>query len=153
VYRYEHVVIGPANHAYTSVAFAKEHCGAMVLLLSSPMPQRGSRKGEGSWGVVLGTSQLRVRMTGQPEMRATVILLYVILRCMKNIVAIFILSLMPSTALAQSRYWERWNSYSANYDYAPSTTYVNMRSRVADSLSPRIYSFEAGISEEGVSPE
>ena len=72
---------------------------------------------------------------------------------MKNIVVVFILSLMPSAALAQSRYWERWNSYSANYDYGTSITYVNMRSRVVVSSSPRIYSFEARISEEGVSPE
>jgi hypothetical protein len=80
-------------------------------------------------------------------------LLCIILCRMKNIVAIFILSLMPSTALAQSRYWERWNSDSANYDYGPLTTYVNMRSRVVASSSPRIYSFEARISEVGVSPE
>ncbi len=72
---------------------------------------------------------------------------------MKRIIPIAILLFTPATALAQSRYWERWNSYSANYDYGPSTTYVNMRSRVVVSSSPRIYSFEARISEEGVSPE
>jgi len=44
VYPAEHLVIGPANHAYFWVAFAKEHCTEMVLLISSPMPQRGSRK-------------------------------------------------------------------------------------------------------------
>jgi hypothetical protein len=38
------MVVGPANHDYVWVAFAKEHCTAMVLLISSPMPQRGSRK-------------------------------------------------------------------------------------------------------------
>jgi hypothetical protein len=45
VYLAEHVVIGPANHAYSWVAFDKEHCTASVLRVSSPMPQRGSRKG------------------------------------------------------------------------------------------------------------
>ena len=44
MYPAEHLVIGPANHAYFWVAFAKEHCTEMVLLISSPMPQRGSRK-------------------------------------------------------------------------------------------------------------
>ena len=54
---------------------------------------------------------------------------------------------------AQASYWENWNKYSARYDYGLSTTYVNMRSRVVISSSPRIYSFEARIAEEGVSPE
>lgn len=44
VYLTEQVVIGTANHAYVWVAFAKEHCTAMVLRISSPMLQRGSRK-------------------------------------------------------------------------------------------------------------
>ena len=44
VYPTEHVVIGPANHSHAWVASANEHCTAMVLLISSPMPQRGSRK-------------------------------------------------------------------------------------------------------------
>ena len=44
MYRAEHVVIRPANLAYVWVALAKEHCRAMVLRVSSPMPQRGSRK-------------------------------------------------------------------------------------------------------------
>lgn len=60
---------------------------------------------------------------------------------------------LPLAASAQSRYWENWNSYSANYDYGRSTTYVNMGSRVVITSSPRVYSFEARISEEGVSPE
>ncbi|MFM7518494.1 MAG: hypothetical protein ACKO3V_16280, partial [Pirellula sp.] len=45
VYLAEHVVIGPANHAYSWVAFDKEHCTASVVRVTSPMPQRGSRKG------------------------------------------------------------------------------------------------------------
>ena len=61
--------------------------------------------------------------------------------------------LSPLSALAQARYWENWNKYSARYDYGPSTTYVNLRSRVVISQSPRMYSFEARIAEEGVSPE
>ena len=44
VYPAEHVVIGPANHSYVWVASAKEHCIAMALQISSPMPQLGSRK-------------------------------------------------------------------------------------------------------------
>ena len=44
LYRSDNVVIGPANQAYTWVAFAKEHSTAMVLRVSSQMPQRGSRK-------------------------------------------------------------------------------------------------------------
>jgi hypothetical protein len=44
MYRAEHVVIGPANYTFAWVAFAKEQCTAMVLRVSSPMPQRGSRK-------------------------------------------------------------------------------------------------------------
>ena len=44
VYRAEHVVVGPAGHTFVWVAFAKERCTALVLRLSSPMPQRGSRK-------------------------------------------------------------------------------------------------------------
>jgi hypothetical protein len=45
VYRDEHVVIGPASHAYAWVALVKEHCTAMALRESTTMPQRGSRKG------------------------------------------------------------------------------------------------------------
>ena len=72
---------------------------------------------------------------------------------MKAIAIVGILFLSPLSALAQASYWENWNKYSARYDYGLSTTYVNMRSRVVISPSPRIYSFEARISEEGVSPE
>jgi hypothetical protein len=50
VYRYEHVVIGPANYSYAWVALVKEHCTAMALRESIPMPQRGSRNG-GACGV------------------------------------------------------------------------------------------------------
>jgi len=71
----------------------------------------------------------------------------------KLIAVVGFLCLMAPTALAQSRYWEKWNKYSARYDYGLSTTYVNMRSKVVISSSPRIYGFEARISEEGVSPE
>ncbi len=45
VYRYEHVVIGPANYAYAWEALVKEHCTAMALRVFNPMPQGGSRKG------------------------------------------------------------------------------------------------------------
>jgi hypothetical protein len=45
VYRYEHVVIGPANYSYAWVAFAKENCTAMGFRVFIPMPQGGSRKG------------------------------------------------------------------------------------------------------------
>jgi len=45
LYLAEHVVNGPANHAYSWVAFDKKHCTATVLRVSSPLPQRGSRKG------------------------------------------------------------------------------------------------------------
>ena len=55
VYRYEHVVIGPANYSYAWVALVKEHCTAMALLESIPIPQRGSGNGWGLRGVVLGT--------------------------------------------------------------------------------------------------
>jgi hypothetical protein len=72
---------------------------------------------------------------------------------MIHILRIAILLSMPIEAFAQAQYWENWKAYSENYDYGPSTTYVNMRSRVTVSSSPRIYSFEARISEEGVSPE
>jgi hypothetical protein len=44
VYRTEHVVIGPASHFFAWVVFAKEHCTATILQVSSPMPQRCSRK-------------------------------------------------------------------------------------------------------------
>jgi len=44
VYPTEHVVIGPANHSHAWVASANEHCTAMVLLISSHMPQHCSRK-------------------------------------------------------------------------------------------------------------
>jgi hypothetical protein len=64
-----------------------------------------------------------------------------------------ILLLMPVETVAQARYWESWNTYPEVYNYGLSTTYVNMRSKVEVSLNPRIYSFEARISEEGVSPE
>jgi hypothetical protein len=50
VYRYEHVVIGPANYSYDWVALVKEHCTAMALRVFIPMPQGGSRKG-GACGV------------------------------------------------------------------------------------------------------
>ena len=43
LYRSDNVVNGPASQPYTWVAFAKEHSTAMVLRLSSQMPQRGSR--------------------------------------------------------------------------------------------------------------
>ena len=46
MYRAEHVLIGPANHAHARIVFGKKQCTAMVLRVSSPMPQRGSRKGE-----------------------------------------------------------------------------------------------------------
>ena len=46
MYRAEHVVAGPANHAHARIVFDKEHSTAIVLSVSSPMPQRGSRKGE-----------------------------------------------------------------------------------------------------------
>ena len=51
VYPFEQLVIGPVNHAYSSVAFDKEPCTAMILRVSSPMQQRGSRKGgiRGAW--------------------------------------------------------------------------------------------------------
>lgn len=51
LYRSDNVVIGPANQAYTWVAFDKERSTAMVLRVSSQMPQRGSRKCGtlGSW--------------------------------------------------------------------------------------------------------
>jgi hypothetical protein len=44
LYRSENVVIGPANKAYTWVAFVKERSTAMVLRVSSPTPQRSCRK-------------------------------------------------------------------------------------------------------------
>jgi hypothetical protein len=44
MHRTEHVVIGPANHAYVCVAFANEYCTPMALRISSAMQQRGSRK-------------------------------------------------------------------------------------------------------------
>ena len=72
---------------------------------------------------------------------------------MKTIAIGCIVFLSSLSALAQTRYWENWNKYSARYDYGLSTTYVNMRSRVVVSTSPRMYSLEARISEEGVSPE
>ena len=43
LYRSDNVVVGLASQAYTWVAFAKERCTAMVLRVSSQMPQRGSR--------------------------------------------------------------------------------------------------------------
>jgi hypothetical protein len=71
---------------------------------------------------------------------------------MNRFIAFSILISLPVAALAQPRYWEKWKAYSAKYDYGPSTTYVNMRSRATISSSPLIYSFETRISEEGVSP-
>jgi hypothetical protein len=44
LYRAEQVVIGPANHGYAWVDFAKDYCTAMGLRVSRPMPQRGFRK-------------------------------------------------------------------------------------------------------------
>jgi hypothetical protein len=57
MYPGEQVVIGPVNHAYSWVAFDKEPCTAMILRVSSPMQQRGSREGGDTRGVVLGTSR------------------------------------------------------------------------------------------------
>lgn len=68
-------------------------------------------------------------------------------------IGIGMLLFIPAAVLAQSSAWENWNRYTATYDYGPSTTYVNMDSRVTISSSPEIYSFEARIAEEGVSPE
>ena len=60
MYRYEHVVIGPANYAYAWVALVKEHCTAMALRDFIPMPQGGSRKGEtfGAWFSELAKKEL-----------------------------------------------------------------------------------------------
>jgi hypothetical protein len=60
VYRYEHVVIGPANYAYAWVALVKEHCTAMALRVFIPMPQGGSRKGGtfGAWFSELAKKEL-----------------------------------------------------------------------------------------------
>ena len=51
VYPGEQLVIGSVNYAYSWVAFDKEPCTAMILRVSSPMQQRGSRKGGilGAW--------------------------------------------------------------------------------------------------------
>jgi hypothetical protein len=57
----EEVVIGPANVVYDWMNFIKQRCTAMVLLVSGPMLELGSRKGGCTRGVVLGTSQYRVR--------------------------------------------------------------------------------------------
>jgi hypothetical protein len=57
----EEVVIGPANEVYDWMNFIKQRCAAMVLLVSGPMLELGSRKGGCTRGVVLGTSQYRVR--------------------------------------------------------------------------------------------
>ena len=68
------------------------------------------------------------------------------------IVSLGVILILPLAAHSQSRYWEKWNAYSANYEYGPSTTYVDVKSKVVVSDSPRIYSFEARIKEEGMSP-
>ena len=61
----EEVVIGPANEVYDWMNFIKQRCAAMVLLVSGPMLELGSRKGGCTRGVVLGTSQYRVRWSGK----------------------------------------------------------------------------------------
>lgn len=45
MYRDVYVVIEPASHGYAWVALVKEYFTAMVLRISSPMPQGGSWKG------------------------------------------------------------------------------------------------------------
>ena len=68
VYRYEHVVIGPANYSYAWVAFAKENCTAMGFRVFIPMPQGGSRKGEtfGAWFSELAKKELGKYKSTQP---------------------------------------------------------------------------------------
>jgi hypothetical protein len=44
MYHYEHVVIGPVNHAYAWRATADKLCPTMVLRPHLPAPNRGSRK-------------------------------------------------------------------------------------------------------------
>jgi|LakMenE18May11ns_1017448.scaffolds.fasta_scaffold9245538_1 hypothetical protein len=72
---------------------------------------------------------------------------------MKSIVSACIILFAPLPVFAQSRFWEKWNKYSASFSYGPSTTYVNMQSKIVVSSSPTIYSFDARLSEEGTSPE
>jgi hypothetical protein len=55
VYRAKQLVIEPANHAKALTAFVKEHCTAMVLRATSPMPQGGLRK-RGTFGAWLSES-------------------------------------------------------------------------------------------------
>lgn len=72
---------------------------------------------------------------------------------MKSILIFGIIFFMPMSVFAQLRFWEKWNKYSDNFDYGPSTTYVNFRSKVVVSSSPRVYSFDARLEEDGSLPE
>ena len=65
VYLKEHVVKEPANYPYTWLNLVKEPRTAMVLRVSSMKVQWGLRKRRGALGVVLGTSQYRVRRIGR----------------------------------------------------------------------------------------
>lgn len=49
MYHYEHVVIGPVNHAYAWRATADKLCPTMVLRPHLPAPNRGSRKVVAGW--------------------------------------------------------------------------------------------------------
>ena len=55
-YRTEHVVIRPANHGHAWVAFAKEHCTAMVFAGIQPDAAAWFSEMWDTWSVVLGTS-------------------------------------------------------------------------------------------------
>jgi hypothetical protein len=72
---------------------------------------------------------------------------------MKSIIIFGIILFLPVTAFAQLSFWKKWNKYSDNFDYGPSTTYVNFRSKVVVSTGPRIYSFDARLEEDGSLPE
>ncbi len=72
---------------------------------------------------------------------------------MKSIILVGLIFFMTKSAFAQLRFWEKWNKYSDYFDYGPSTTYVNFRSKVLVSPSPRIYSFDARLEEDGSMPE
>ena len=64
MYRDEHVVIGPANHAYAWVVLVREQSTAMVL--RSPSLFRSAVHGMGDLrGVVLGTGEERVGPIGR----------------------------------------------------------------------------------------
>ncbi len=52
MYRAEHVLIGPANHAYIRIAFGKEHTTAMVLRIKPDAAAWFTERGDIRGGVL-----------------------------------------------------------------------------------------------------